>query len=212
MRTKLTILFLCTLFATPFASAQLTLNDFSAFESPNTFFAGDWELTGDIAGTHLPRSSFAQGAGFYTFADGSNSDSAAAIYFFDSPINITGYSLLQVSARLFSGNTAPTLTIALFDSLGASAFAVMSTAAFAGPSFTVLSTPLTYSPGFDASDLTSFQLSGSVVGGNQTLSISLDHLSVAAPTVTSPVPESSAYGALSAAFIATLVIARRLRK
>ena len=209
MKRKSTFLFLAAVLAAPLASAQITLHNFSAFESPNTFFVGDWELNGDPIGTHSPRASFAQGAGFYTFTGGSNSDSAAAVYFFDTPIDITGHSLLEVSAQLFAGNTASSLTITLFDSLGESAFAVVAPEAFAGLGFTTISTALTFSSGFNSSDLSSFQLSGNVVGGNQTLSLSLDQLSVAVPV---PVPEPSTYGALACGFIATLAIARRLRR
>ena len=206
MRTKLTLLCLGAVLATPFASAQIVLHDFAAFESPNTFFVGDWELNGDPIGTHSPRASFAQGAGFYTFAGGSNSDSAAATYFFNTPINIAGYSMLDVSAQLVAGNTAPNLTITLFDSLGESAFAVVSPDTFAGSGFTTISTALTFSSGFNASDLSSFQLSGNIPGGSQTLSLTLDQLSVTA------VPEASTYGALAGVFITALILARRLRR
>jgi hypothetical protein len=210
MKSKL--LLLSARLAAPFASAQITLNDFSAFASPtNTFFTGDWELTGDPAGSSSPRASFSQGAGFYNFAGGSNADTATAVYFFDAPLNITGLSLLQVSARLVAGNTAPALTITLFDSTGGSAFAVVAPSAFAGAGFTTLSSVLTFS-GFNASDLSSFQLSGNVVNGSNTLNLSIDNLAVAAPRVITPVPEPAAYGALGVVALLTLTSVRRFRR
>ncbi len=212
LNLKSVLLAAVALLALPLARAQLTLHNFSAFESANTVFVGDWELTGDTIGTGSPRSGFAQGAGFYTFAGGSNSDTASAFYFFDAPLNMTGLSLLQVSARLLAGNTAPTFTISLFDSLGESAFAVFSTAAFAGPGFTTLSAALTFSPGFDRADLSSFQISGNVLGGSATLGISLDHLAVAAPRALTAVPEPAAYGWVSVAILGGAIVFSRKKR
>jgi len=210
MKSKL--LLLCALLGAPFASAQITLNDFSAFASPtNTFFTGDWELTGDPAGSSSPRASFSQGAGFYNFTGGSNADTATAIYFFDAPVNISGLSLLEVSAHLLVGNTAPALTITLFDSTGGSAFAVVAPSAFAGAGFTTLSAPLTFFD-FNASDLSSFQLSGNVVNGSNPLDLSIDNLAVAAPRAVVPVPEPAAYGALGVVSLLTLIGVRRFRR
>lgn len=193
------------------ASAQISLNNFSSFVSPNTFFTGDWELNGDLGGTNSPRASFSQGAGFYNFTGGSNNADAAAFVFFDTPVDISGNSFLQLSARLAAGNTAPTLTVSLFDSLGGSAFAVLPTSAFAGVGFTTISAPLTFTPGFHANDLTSFALSGNVINGADVFALSVDQLSVAAAAAT-PVPEASTHGLLASAFLAIGVSVRRLRR
>jgi hypothetical protein len=203
------VLVAVALFAAPFASAQLSLQTFSAFETANTYFLGDWELHGDLAGTNSPIGTFTQGAGFYSFAGGSNRDTASAFFFFDTPINIVGNSLLEVTARLLAGNNAPTFTISLFDSLGESAFGVFSTAAFVGSSFTTVSVPLTFSPGFDGTDLSSFQLSGGVTGGANTLSLALDNLAVTAPRATTPVPEPSSYALFGATVLFGGILIRR---
>ncbi len=199
------------LWAAPFAAAQITIENFSAFQSPNTYFLGDWELNGDAGGTNSPRASFSQGAGFYNFAGGSNNDSASAFEFFNAPINITGNSLLQVSAKLLAGNTAPTFTISLFDSIGESAFAVFSTASFSSASFSTITTALTFSPGFDRTDLSSLQISGNVVGGTAKLGLSLDNVAVSAPRILTPVPEPATYGVFAVAGLLALIHRRRIR-
>src|SRR5437660_726431 len=94
------------LFAASSASAQIVLNNFSAFVSPDTFFSGDWELTGGVSNS--PRSTFSQGAGFYNFATGSDEgDSSFAAVFFSTPVDITGFTQLQIAAKLLAGNTSP---------------------------------------------------------------------------------------------------------
>ena len=204
---KTSLLAAAALLAAPFASAQLTLQNFSAFESANTFFVGDWELNGDAGGTHSPRLSFSQGAGFYTFAGGSDSDTSSAFYFFDGPIDITGLSFLQLSARLEQGNTAPAFTITFFDSLGESASARVSLDTFAETNFSTFATELTFSAGFNTTDLSAFQISGNVIGGDQILGVSLDNLAVSVP-----VPEPSTYGLLGGALIGVLIFVRRVRR
>jgi hypothetical protein len=206
MKLKALLLAVTALIGAPFSSAQtLVLHDFSAFESPNTFFLGDWELNGDPSGTNSPLATFSQGAGVYNFVGGSTNDSASAFHFFSSSIDITGYSLLEVSALALPGNTAATFTLSLFDSLGESAFAVFSTASFAGPGYVTASAVLTFSPGFNAADLSSFQLSGGVSGGTDTLNLSVNQLSVA-------VPEPSTYGAAAVLCLLGLVAFRRIRR
>jgi hypothetical protein len=200
------------LFAAPFASAQLTLETFTAFQTPNTYFLGDWELTGDIGGTNSPRAGFSQGAGFYSFAGGSNSDTASAFEFFNAPIDITGHSLLEVSAKLLAGNAAPTFTISLYDSLGESAFAVFSAGAFSSASFTTVSAVLTFSPGFNPTDLSSFQISGNVVGGSAAFGLAFDNLAVAAPLTLTSVPEPTTYGSLAVVTLALAAARRRFSR
>jgi hypothetical protein len=207
MKTKL-LLILGTLLTAPFASAQIQLHDFSAFESPtNTFFLGDWELTGDAAGSTSPRASFVQEAGFYTFSGGTDSDMSSAFYFFDSPIDITGHSFLQLTARLETGNTAPAFTITLFDSNAIRATAVVASSTFEETNFSTFFTEFTFSAGFNTSDLAAFQISGNVFGGDQFLNFSVDNLALSVP-----VPEPSTYGLIGGAFIGVLIFARRIRR
>jgi hypothetical protein len=206
MKLKALLLAVTALIGAPFVSAQtLLLHDLSAFESPNTFFLGDWELNGDPSGTNSPLASFSQGAGVYNFVGGSNSDTASAFHFFSAPIDISGFGLLEVSALVLPGNTASTFTLSLFDSLGESAFAVFSTASFGGPGYHTVLAALTFSPGFNAADLSSFQLSGGVSGGTDTLNLSVNQISVA-------VPEPATYGLFAALALVALVIHQRRRR
>ena len=204
------------LWAAPFATAQLTLHNFTAFQSPaTTVFVGDWALNGDpISGDANPIATFSQGAGVYNFIGGSDADTSGAYFFYTSnPGDLTGLGLLQVSARVLAGNTASNFTVSLFDSLGESAFAVFSTAAFAGPGFTTVSTALVTSPGFDRTDLASFLITGGVFGGTGTLNLALDNLAITViPRAPSAVPEPSVYGTVGALILVGLVGFRRIRR
>lgn len=204
---KLALSLVAALCAAPFASAQasVSVHDFSAFESPNTFFLSDWELNGDAGGTNSPRATFSQGAGFYNFVGGLNDDASMAFHFFTLPLDITGLTLLEVSAQTLAGNTAPTFTIALFDSLGESAFGTFATAGFLAPGFVTLHTALTFTGGFDATDVSSFLISGNVPGGTATLNLAVDQVSIVA------VPEPSTYGAIAAVMLVGIVAWRRKR-
>jgi MYXO-CTERM domain-containing protein len=203
---KLVLSLTAALLAAPFASAQVTLHDFTAFESPNTFFLSDWELTGDAGGTTSPRATFSQGAGFYNFVGGLNDDASSAIHFFAAPLNITGLSLLEVSAMTLQGNTAPSFTVSLFDSLGESATATFETSAFANPGFLTLHQELTFSGAFNSMDVAGFSLSGNVLGGTQTLNLAVNHLAIV------PVPEPATYGAAAALLLLGVVAVRRRRR
>jgi hypothetical protein len=204
---KSSLLGAALLWVVPFASAQLTLQNFSAFESPNTYYVGDWELNGDVAGTNSPRLSFSQGAGFYSFTGGTDSETSSAYYFFDAPIDITGLTFLQLTARLEDGNTAPEFRVTFFDSLGESAFAVVPLSTFAQTNFSTFATELTFSAGFNAADLSAFQISGNAALGDQLLGISIDNLAVSVP-----VPEPSTYGLMGGALMGVLIFVRRLRR
>lgn len=191
-----------------FASATpVTLNDFSALVSPDTFFVGDWEATGDPGGTNSPRTSFSQGVGTFAFAGGSNDASASLFQFLSAPLNISGLSLLELSAMRQPDNAAGTLTVSLFDSSFASAFAVFSLSDFATSGFSLVSSGLTFDAGFNPADLVSFQISGNSVGAPQVLSFEADHLAVAARTA--PVPDAGSTLTLLALAAGSLVIVSR---
>lgn len=194
MKSKLPLFLFGLLLAPAFATAQLTLQNFSAFESPDTIFVGSWEANGDPIGTTSPRSTFSQGSGFYTFTGGTNADTAGVFYFFSAPRDITGLSLLEVSAHLLLGDVAPNFTVSLFDSLGESAFATFSVGNFTGVGFSTARTALTFSAGFDPADVSSFLISGGVVGGSASFDLAFDNLAVVAPRQIGAVPEPSTYG------------------
>lgn len=194
MKMKLKLFLPCFAAAclAPFAAAQQTLHNFTAFQAlDQTFFVGDWALA-DPGGDQNPIATFSQGADFYNFTGGSNADTAGALHFFSSnPGDLTGYSLLAVSARLLAGNTASTFTVELFDSLDRKAFAVFSTADFGTSGFTTITTALTLGS-FDLTDLSYFRLTGGIAAGTDTLNTAVDHL--AAITA---IPEPSTYSLLA---------------
>ena len=213
MKLKSLLLPVALLCGASFASAQqVVLHDFSAFESPaTTVFMGDWAANGDpFGGDATPIAGFSQGAGVYNISGGTNADTAGAFYFFSAPPgDLTGYSLLEVSAGLLAGNTAPTFTVSLFDANNESAFAVFLATTFAGPGLTTYGAELTFSPGFDATTLTSFQITGGVLGGTDALNISLDQLAV---TNASPIPEPATYGLFAGLVALAVALARRRRR
>ena len=200
--------------AGPFAVAQVTLQDFTAFQSPaTTVFVGDWALNGDpISGDSSPIASFSQGAGFYNFVGGTNADTAGAYYFLPgSPGDLTGYGLLQISARLLDGNTALSFAVSLLNfGGGESAVAIFDTAGFAGAGFATLTAALTPSGSFDPTAVDAF-LIGGVAGGTGTLNLAIDHFAVAASPASTPVPEPASHGVIGLAFIVMIVLSRRVR-
>ena len=201
---KPALLFL-TLLAAPFAGAQVTLNDFNAFESDNTFFVGDWEVSGGASTT--PRSSFSQGAGFYNLAGGSTADSAYVEYFFTAPLNVTGFSLLQLSAELLQGNTASRFDVILFDLDGNSTGTTFFTSSLSTSSFTTLSANLDFA-GIHPTEVSSFRITGNAFVGSDTLSLAVNNLALAAPV--SAVPEPSTYGLFAALALLGMIAGRRL--
>lgn len=200
------------LLATPFAQAQLTLQNFSAFESADTSFFGTWELNGDPTGTNSPRSTFSQGSGFYIFTGGTNGDTSGAFYSFSAPRDITGFTLLEVSAHMLLGNVAPAFTVSLFDSFGGSASAAFSLANFTGVGFSTVQTPLIFSPNFDRSSVLYFQLSGEAFGGIARFDVALDNLAAVAPRQIVAVPEPSTYGLAMVTLLGGVIAFSRRRR
>src|SRR4051812_25051847 len=85
--------------------AQITLETFSSFESPNTLFFGGWSNSGDpfftFAGELTPTNTFTQNAGgFYNFASATNADTAYAERSLTSAVNIGTNNLVTLSLRL----------------------------------------------------------------------------------------------------------------
>jgi hypothetical protein len=211
MTTKLSLLALFALgiFSTGILRAQVTLEDFSTFQSGNTLFYGDWAGNGDpFAGDPTPIASFTQGAGFYNFASGSNADSSYVERTFASPRDLTGYDLLAVSLRLLPDNTADAFTVTLFDTAFNAASATFLISDFAAGSFTTRTSVLT-NLGFDLTQVSLFRISGNDPFASGTLSVAFDHLaavsSLPPPTA---VPEPSTWAFAGIGTLA-LLIARR---
>jgi hypothetical protein len=206
MNSLLKPVLLLAILAAPFAGAQVTLNNFNAFESDNTFFVGDWELTGGAS--TAPRESFSQGAGFYNFAGGSNDQNSFVQYFFTSPVDITGLSLLQISAKLLPGNTAQSFEVMLFDGVGHALVSTFFASELSTAGFTTLSANLDFGLDFQPAALSSFLIGGNLVSGTDTLNVAIGNLAVAAPV--SAVPEPASFGLAAAIALLGVIAGRRL--
>jgi hypothetical protein len=194
--------------------AQL-IEDFSSFESPQTQFFGDWSLTADpFAGSLVPVQGFAQGAGSYSFAGGTNYFESFVERSFDLPLSLVGSDRLELRLRLLEGNAAESLTVTLFDSsFSNSASAIFLASSFTQGSFSSAFSGLTFVPGFDLGSVSSFRISGNDPFGGAALAMELDHLEAGsgAPPLTA-VPEPTTYGLCGAALMAGLGFLRRRRR
>lgn len=198
---------LAGLFATLSGSAQV-LNTFDAFESPNTTFVGSWAANGDTtSGDTAPIATFSQDVGSYVFDGGLNDDTSGVYYFFDTAMDVSGSSLLSISAQLLGGNTAATFQVTLFDNTGGSATAVFSTSDFVGSTFVTGTATLTTTTAFNATDVGSFVITGATLNGVDTLSLKIDELTASA----SAIPEPSTYAALAGVGALGLAAWRRRR-
>jgi hypothetical protein len=194
--------------------AQVTLDTFSSFASPNTLFYGDWSQTGDpFSGSPVPIASFSQGVGVYNFANGSDADSAYVERSFAAPVNLGSNTLITLSLRLLAGDTADSVTVFLLDGAANTAFATFLTSSFTTTGLTTKSIAFTADPGFAANAVTSFRISGNDPFDSAILSVSLDNLAVTGAVVTPPpsaVPEPSTYGLAAAALLSgAIALARR---
>lgn len=192
------------------ASAQINLNDFSAYVSPNTAFAGSWEATSDPFGTPNPNASFSQGVGVYNFDGGGDDDASWTEFYFNSPLNATGYDLLQISASLLASNTAPTVTVFLFDQTGGSAAAVVDLSLL-GSTLATLNFALTDSA-LNFADIATVRISGNWPFTSGTVGLSIDNLALVQSSSFAPVPEPSTIGLVGAAALVGGVWLRRRRR
>lgn len=178
--------------AAPIASATaIVLHDFSAFESANTFFLGDWELNGEPGGTNAPRAGFTQGTGAYLFTGGTNEASSGAAHFLGTFLDATGLPELTLTAKRLAANAATGFTIALFDSSYVeTAYATFAAADFSTADFTTVRATLTFSAGFNPLELAAFQVSGGVLGGADSFDFAFDTLAVSAPDPGTGVPDT----------------------
>jgi hypothetical protein len=195
------------------AHAQVTLENFSSFQSATTLFYGDWSSTGDpFSGSTTPIASFTQGLGVYNLVDATNADSAFVERTFGSLVNIGTNNLLSLSLKLLAGNTADTFTVTLTDNSGNSAVsATFLTSSFTTAGFTTVSVAFGGDFLFDPTAVSSFRISGTDPLGGGTFSLALNDLSATGARPLTAVPEPSTYGALGAAALLALVALRRRR-
>jgi hypothetical protein len=195
------------------APAQVTLENFSSFESANTLFFGDWSNSGDpFVGDLSPASTFSQGAGFYNLASVTNADSSFVERSFTAPVNLGSNNLLSLSLRLLEDNTAESITVFLFDAGFHTAFATFQNNAFSTTTFIQQSVAFTADAGFSSSAVTSFRISGNDPFASGILSVALNDLAATDGRPIPAVPEPSAYGLLAALFLLALVYTRRFHR
>jgi len=213
-RHIITSLFIATaLFGATSLHAQLVLENFSSFSSPNTLFFGDWSGTGDpFVGSTVATPTFLQGSGFYNFASATNADSAYVERSFTSLANLSAYNSISLTMKLLGDNTADSLTVFLLDSNARTAFATFQTGNFSTSSFTQSTIAFTSDVGFSAADVSAFRISGNDPFGNNVLSVALDALGVSPSNHPTAVPEPSTYGLLGASSLLGLLILRRCRR
>lgn len=190
-------------------SAQVLLNDFSAFESANTYFYGGWEASGDPFGTNTPTGTFSQSAGYYSFASTTNADSAFADYFFAAPINLGTLDTLSLTLKLLPDNTAGQITLTLFDdTFNESATTTFSLGSFNTVAFVTANGALSPSGLFNPAAVSAFRISGNDPFGADTFSVEIDHLAAV-----SAIPEPSTYAAIfGAVALGGVLLRRRFRR
>jgi hypothetical protein len=188
------------------ASAQIVLENFSSFESPQTLFFGDWSSSGDpFVGDPTPVATFSQGAGFYNLASVTNADSSFVEKSFVSSLNVNVDSLLTLSLRLLPDNTANSLTVFLLDANANTAFASFQANSFSSAFFQTQNLALTTDAAFDWGQVASFRISGNDPFAEGTLSVALNTLAY------TPVPEPMIYGLVAAGALALLALVRCCR-
>ena len=117
-----------------------------------------------------------------------------------SAVDITGQSLVTITAKLESGNTATGFTVNLISGSGsAAATAYFDASLFNSGGFTTASTSWVDAGTFNSTSLRAWQITGGSPASNTTFRMSFDALSVAAAAI----PEPATYaGLLGAAVLA----------
>ena len=211
MKNKFTsaLLFGAVLIGATSASAQLALENFSSFVSPQTLFYGDWSSTGDLfIGSTTPAATFSQGSGFYNITGVSNADSSFVERSFTSSLNLGSNNQLALSLRLLSNNTADSLTVFLLDTSARTASVTFLTSDFNTAGFFERTLALTADVGFDTNQVSAFRISGNDPFNGGILSISLDNLAATGRAV----PEPSTYGLIGAAALLIGIVSRTRRR
>lgn len=189
------------------ASAQ-TLSDFTNFNVPDyTFFAGDWVSGGE------PLSTFIQGPGYYEIKGGTDNGNSEAVKYFGSDgdyvsINAAGGLYVSVSAKILAGNQASSFRVTLYDSADRQASSVFNTADFSSSDFTtVLQTVTATSGSFDYSTISSFRLSGDIIGGAAAFNIAFNEVGIS-----SAIPEPASFAVCTGAFLCVICLVGQWRR
>ncbi|WP_221031813.1 hypothetical protein [Actomonas aquatica] len=160
------------------AFAADTLEDFSALLGDSTYFAGSWESAASVSGSTTPQASLTQGEGVFNVdAGGATNDAGSFLErHFTTPIDLGEAQTLSVKAHVLSGNEATAIEVRLFDTAGASAYAMFEAAAFAGDAPATVSAMLVASSQFDASQVEVLRLSGGLLDGDAAFAVSFDEI------------------------------------
>lgn len=155
------------------AQAQ-TLENFSNAARPGSaYFGGGWASSGD-----LPAASFAQADGVYEIKGVTNSSAHYVdLYATEgTTLNIGTQRALELSAKLLSGNQAPSFRVFLIDTAGNSAAATFFAADFSATEYQYVSARLTPSAGFNPAAIERIRISGDTVDGAAPLALAFNEL------------------------------------
>lgn len=189
--------------------AQL-LESFSAFSDGGTLFFGAWSASGDpFAGDPLPAAELTQSPGAFRFSGTTDLDTAFAERWFSAPLDLSGSNRLGLSLLVGADNTAPSLTVSVFDQALESASATFSLSDFAPGVLSTREVVWTPFGSFNASGVIGFRLSGNQPSSSAVLSVTVDELRATGAAFT-PVPEPGLFS-VAAAVLLILVGCRRLR-
>lgn len=187
------------------ASAQVLLQDFSSFVVTNqTFFVGGWSAGDDVT----PAAAFFQDTGLYSIVNGTTADTAYVDFYFNSSLDLTGLTSLELTAALAAGNTATTLSVSLLDSAMNVATAVFNLGSYSLGTSSTLTQSVVEGLGFNRSDVIGFRITGGDLLASGVVNLGLDELR--ATSGLTPVPEASTY-AWGAAALGGALLALRLR-
>lgn len=207
MKSVTRFLILTSLLGGVSAPAQVVLQDFSITLDPNTFFYGTWEASGNPAGTTSPNGHFVQGAGVFDFTGTSiivpTNEAGSKVEFFNVPALGTN-TYLAVSAQAFASNLATSFTVTLFDDGGRLALSAFSTMDFVTGTYTTITVPLIFDPGFNSAVIDSMTISGNVPLGSDRFNVSFADISAV-----SAIPEPSPTAALAGALALGVAVWRR---
>lgn len=155
------------------AQAQTLENFSNAARAGSAYFAGGWASSGD-----LPAASFAQVDGAYEIKGVTNSSAHYVdLYAAEgSVLSIGTQHGLELSARLLSGNQAPSFRVFLIDTAGNSAAATFFAADFSAADYQYVSAQLTPSAGFNPAAIERIRISGDTLDGTAPLAFAFNEL------------------------------------
>ncbi|GAB5561235.1 MAG: hypothetical protein SynsKO_28820 [Synoicihabitans sp.] len=162
------------------ATAQQSLENFDSVSTRDIYFAGTWEASGSVTGTQSPAASLLQGSGVYDVAGTgvtNDADSFFEVHFSSSPLDLSALDAILVTGSALEGNEATSLEVRLFDTAGASAYAVVELSA--------LGSPAVWQAGenFAANTVEIVRVSGGQLAGTAAFAVQFDEIQAVDSTV-----------------------------